>query len=152
SLGDVQRFGVREAAEIEPRSIFEPDRFDDERVAVPAADRITHERWVRIRWELSPVEEDLPVGELLRQDHDEFRRLHDLRGNWRKEVHARTLRQAAEIRRVVLTKPLDALCDQLTRPRRDVIGFQIGSDCPDVTTRLPSPYAGEIWCAVGHAR
>src|SRR3954469_24372739 len=47
-LGDAQRLTVREPAVVEPGDVIQPDRFDDERVAFPLADRVAEPGRLRI--------------------------------------------------------------------------------------------------------
>src|SRR5205823_11410794 len=62
SLGHAQLFGMRMTRSIQPRAIVEPRAVDDERVAVPASDRVSEPARIRIRRQDSPVDEDLTVS------------------------------------------------------------------------------------------
>ena len=70
-LGDVQTFGVRMPAHVEPGRVLEPDAVDHQRVAVPAAHRVAHERRIRIFRQRAPVHVNLPVRQILIQDRDQ---------------------------------------------------------------------------------
>src|SRR5580765_2871865 len=59
ALGDVQLVAVRLAVEIQPAAIVKSDRVDDERVAVPGADRVTEPVRTDRRWMRPPVEQHL---------------------------------------------------------------------------------------------
>jgi len=111
ALRDAQLLGVRRAREIEPGAVLEPERLDDERVALPAADGIAHEARVRVFRQRAPVEEDLPVAHVLRKDDQERRRLDELHRDRREQIHPRPLRHAVEHGGVVLSHVLGALLD-----------------------------------------
>src|SRR5581483_8121523 len=72
-----QRIGVRDAVAAGPRLVVEPGALDDERVAVPAADRIAHPTVGHLRFELAAIHEDDPIREVVVENRDGSGRLHD---------------------------------------------------------------------------
>jgi hypothetical protein len=56
---------------IEPRPVLETRAFDDERIAIPVADRIAHDARIGIFGKLAAVEENLAIAEILYEDHQD---------------------------------------------------------------------------------
>src|SRR5215212_7578150 len=68
ALDDLELLTVRMAAEIEPGAIVEAVAFHDQRVPVPMAHRVAHEARAWICGKRSPIEMDLAVREILKED------------------------------------------------------------------------------------
>src|SRR4051812_5899721 len=65
TLGQLQLVGERAAVDVEPPAVAEPARLDDQRVALPLADRIALPRRVRVlARQRTAVREDLPQPEV----------------------------------------------------------------------------------------
>src|SRR5690606_278732 len=80
-LGHLHRLAAGVPAVVEPALVIEPERLDDEGVAVPAADRVAEPRRLTLFGEVAAVGEDLTeVGEVLEENHREARGLYDLPG------------------------------------------------------------------------
>src|SRR5215467_15689013 len=77
ALRHPQRLGVGMTVVIEPGPIVVAVALDDQRVAVPASDRVTHPRRIWIPLERAAVHVDLTIGEIGVEDQDERRRLDD---------------------------------------------------------------------------
>src|SRR5262249_22570742 len=60
-LDDAQRLGAGQPAHVEPRPAVLTDCLDDQRVALPFADRIAHPRRLGVLRQGAAVEEDLAV-------------------------------------------------------------------------------------------
>src|SRR5688572_14214994 len=58
ALGHMQLFRLRPEP-FQPTLVVESRRVDDERVLLPAADRVAHPRGLQIRWMTAAVQEDL---------------------------------------------------------------------------------------------
>src|SRR4030095_15816030 len=59
-LDGLELLRVRMADEVEPEEIVEPDRLDDERVALPVTDRVAVPRGLLVVGMLAAIHEDLP--------------------------------------------------------------------------------------------
>ena len=62
---------------VEPGAVIESGALDHQRVAVPVAYRIAHPVGIRVARERAPVEEDLAVGEIVGEHHNQRRGLND---------------------------------------------------------------------------
>src|ERR1041385_2096459 len=152
-LDHMQRITVRvRLARIEPAAIAQADGVDDERIAIPAADRIPEPCRFRILRQWTAVGEDLPEhhADLRFVKEDRLSRcLNDLELIDR--INSRYAGRHAEAERVVhVIAPL-ALCLDARGPRRhlDVGGLQILCEVEEESVGSPSlPDAGEIGLAV----
>src|SRR5262245_1915779 len=60
ALDGLELLRVRMADEVEPEEVVEPDRLDDERVALPVADRVAVPRRLFVVGMPAAIHEDLP--------------------------------------------------------------------------------------------
>src|SRR2546428_8445247 len=97
---------MRMTAKVKPRGLFETHALDDEIIAFPPSDRIAHETRVGILRQLSPIHEDLTIGEVFIQHHYHGRGLDDLCPADRSTAGdvSRPERQTPDGTRIVLTK------------------------------------------------
>src|SRR6185369_1075543 len=72
-----QRLRVRHSVTARPRLVIESDAVDDQCVALPASDRISHPVWSRVGLQLTAVHMDHAVGEVFAQNRDDSRCLDD---------------------------------------------------------------------------
>ena len=115
-LADLAGTRQRTAAEVEPQVVAKTDGVDDERVALPAADRYPLPRGSRILRQRTTVEEDLPVvGVVLLECDEELRRLDEL-DDMRQAMRAQERIGQAQTVRVVLGARRHVLLDELRRP------------------------------------
>src|SRR2546423_1208999 len=97
---------------IQPAAIPESDALNYQRIALPSANGIPHERGVRIRWQRSSVHEYLPVCCVLFVQHDdEARHLNDFEGT-RKRIDARHSYGHATRLRGILSLALQSLFEE----------------------------------------
>ena len=127
-------------------------RFDDERVVLPSADRVAHEARMRIARQLSTVEKNLPMAQVLVEDGNDHRRLDDPGPAACAQQRARTLGQTLERRWIVLAEILHPLLVECVRPRLNFRWLQIGKHIAAVGTGIHSPEAGEIRLPIRGAR
>src|SRR5262245_39938145 len=83
TLRKTQSLAVRVSAGVEPAAVIEAIALDDERVSVPASDRVTEPCGRRIRGQFPAVSVDLAIsGITLVEHHGEAGILDDLVGGW----------------------------------------------------------------------
>ena len=137
--------GRRSAGVVEPDVVVEPRALHDERVALPASDRIAKPRRIRILRQLAAVGEDLPerVNGLV-EDRHQAGRLDDLEriGN---EVRSRHAADDAVGGRVVFGVVGDACLEERLGPRLErhcLAGLHAARDVFDEPRRRP-PESGD---------
>src|SRR5881397_3041999 len=99
-LGQVKLLTERMSHPVQPTAIPEPNTLDDKRIAFPPAHGVSHERGIRILRQRPAIHEDLPVGRVLFEQHDnQARHLKDFEGK-RKRIDTRHPdRHATRLRR-----------------------------------------------------
>ena len=124
-------FGVRQPATVEPERFVEADGVDDERVALPPADRVTVEARRQVSRVRPPVHVDGPIGVRSADVEDvdplHFRQLDELDAVRRQELTRDPGRLAARVRLQLVLLPVvvDRSRPRLkrhVRPRMDWIG------------------------------
>src|SRR5882672_10639838 len=134
TLDQVELVAVRMSHPIQPPVIPEPDALDHERIRLPSAHRIPHERGVRISRQWSSVHEDLPVCRVLFvQQDDEARHLHEFEGTreridaWHADRHTVRLWR-------ILSLILQPLFEERIsrRTQRHLVGLEIPGDVREV--------------------
>src|SRR5580765_5851740 len=95
-LGQLCRVRDHIASKIEPQSVAQAIRLNDERVAVPMTGRVAVPAWIGIVWERASVGEDLAIAEVtLVEDDKQPCGLNDLSRVQVSVREQRTQRQAA---------------------------------------------------------
>src|SRR5689334_3888859 len=133
TLFDAQVLAVPGAPRIQPAHIVEAQRVHHQRVALPAADRVSEPGWRWIRRVLPPIGEDLAEDGLHFIEEKNFaRRLDDLEGLGEQISMRHAIGQTMQV------GPHDSglrmLPDELAAKRRQWFFalFEIGKDVPEV--------------------
>ena len=117
ALGDVQRVGMKRPGAGQPGLIVEANRVHDQRVAVPAPDRIPHVGRNGIAG-MGRVQRDDPEhAHVLVEHHDLGWRLHDLNREQAHERNAWQPERQAQSSRIVDPSPVVRLEHSLRGPR-----------------------------------
>src|SRR6266566_7220199 len=97
ALGKVHLFAARIPREIGPHFVVKPNRFDNERVSRPPANRVPQPTGVGIFGKRPPVGPDgAPNVQLLEKHEHPARNLNDLHGIWKDQKLWRTARLAMQ--------------------------------------------------------
>src|SRR5215472_1793028 len=148
-----QHLSVRMSTVIEPRPVVVTGGGGHKHIALPLTHRVTHEIGVGIAGQLAPIQEDLPVREVLAKNYDQGRGLNDFqRSSVHREIDARAEWQAMDAGRVGPAQVLLALFGQSLGPRLDISWFQIGRDIRAVWSVIDPPDARKVGFAIGGLR
>ncbi len=117
ALRELRRVAHRAPVAIEPYAVSKAVAGHDQRVPVPAADRVPVERRRRIVRQRPSIHEHLPIGHVaLGQDHEEIGKLEELPERWKRE-NPECAARATEADRIVPSQLLGTLLDESLGPR-----------------------------------
>src|ERR1700680_1958367 len=99
ALDHVKSFAVRKALHVQPSLVVETDRVDDQRIAIPVADRISHPGWTKILRVLPAIGVDLSNEMVVLEQHqNSSARLNDLEWKGNEQNPRNAGRITAQIR------------------------------------------------------
>ena len=152
AFGHLQRVRDRVSVGIEPGFAVRSGRLDNQRVAVPVADRISLPVGIRVFGEGPAIHEDLPEdGARLVEDDDEPRSLNDLPRRCHGIFFGNAGRQA-EIVRIVLASGVHVLFVHFGRPGLERDFLQVRGDVDQVLKAGDQPDAAEVRLAIRQSR